>query len=399
MASRFDLERDIQFDTRVVSAVFDEQAGVWSVTTDGGEVVEAQFMIMATGCLSMVNYPEIPGIDSFAGQTVHTGQWPADGVDLAGKRVGIIGTGSSSVQATPVIAAEAAELVVFQRTAQYAVPARNRPVTPADVAEIKADYAGFRARNKLEWSAQARKMPRGGPSALAVDKEERDRIYEERWQYGGFPFFGSFDDLLRSRAANDTAAEFVRRKIRATVEDPAVAELLCPDYIIACKRPVLDTGYFQTFNRSNVRLVDIKANPIEAITPAGVQLGAGAEVDLDVIVFATGFDSMTGALLAIDIRGRDGIALGEAWSAGPRNYLGLTVAGFPNLFTITGPGSPSVLTNMVVAIEQHIEWVAECLTHVRERGLRRIEADVGLDMVDWIRRTRSCTVCQRGSAR
>ena len=296
---------------------------------------------------------------------------------LVQEHVLVGGVVALEVQATPVIASQAAELVVFQRTAQYSIPARNRPVDPAVVAAIKADYAGFRARNRMEWSAQLSHVPRRDVSALAVDPEERERVYEERWQLGGFPFLGSFNDLLRRRAANDTAAEFVRRKIRATVEDPEVAELLCPDYLIACKRPVLDSGYFETFNRSNVRLVDIKSNPIESITPVGVQLVDGSEVELDVIVFATGFDGMTGALLAIDIRGRDGTSLQEAWAAGPRNYLGLTVAGFPNMFTITGPGSPSVLTNMVVAIEQHIEWVADCMAYLRERDLSCIEADGG----------------------
>jgi cyclohexanone monooxygenase len=321
-------------------------------------------------------------MDSFEGMTIHTGTWPHEKIDFTGKRVGIIGTGSSAVQSTPMIAQEAEQLYVFQRTAQYAVPAHNRPVDPEFVAEIKADYAGFRERNRLEPSAQLSHMPGNDVSALEVGEEERNSEYEKRWEIGGFQFFGSFNDILINQEANDTAAEFVRNKIRSIVEDPEVAELLCPPHTIACKRAVIDSGYFETFNRPNVTLVDIKSAPIEKITPTGIKT-ADAEYDLDYIIFATGFDAMTGTLLKIDIEGRGGLTLREKWEAGPRNYLGLSVPGFPNLFTVTGPGSPSVLTNMVVAIEQHVDWITRCIEDMKAKGVEHIEATVDAEN-EWV---------------
>ncbi len=382
VVDRFDLRPDIDFDTRVDEASFDESVGRWRVRTDDGVELSAQFLIMATGCLSTPSIPRIKGIDTFAGPMHHTGRWPRDGVDLVDRRVGIIGTASSGVQTIPVIAEQAARLVVFQRTAQYAIPARNRPVDPRAVAEIKADYAGFRARNRLEVSAQLSNVPSNDVSALDVDPVEREREYQARWETGGFQFFGSFNDLMSNQEANETAAEFVRAKIRAKVSDPQVADLLCPQHTLACKRPVLDSGYFETFNRSNVLLVDIGSSPIEEITPSGLRTTT-TEYDLDCIIFATGFDAMTGTLLKIGIQGRDGLTLREKWSAGPLNYLGLTVAGFPNLFAITGPGSPSVLTNMVVAIEQHVEWITDCIEYMREQGHRRIEATAAAEK-EWV---------------
>ncbi len=373
VADRFELRSDISFNTRVEAATFDESDGRWRVRCDDGVELSAQFLVMGTGCLSSPNTPQIEGTDSFDGPVYHTGRWPHEGVDFTGKRVGVIGTGSSGVQSIPVIAKEAKELFVFQRTAQFAVPARNRPVDADMVAKIKADYAGFRARNRLEPSGQLSQYPGNDVSALAVDAAERKRVYDERWEDGGFPFFGSFNDIIMNQEANDTTAEFVRGKIRSIVKDPKVAELLCPAHTIACKRAILDSEYFETYNRSNVELVDIQAAPIEAITPSGIRT-TEAEYDLDCIVFATGFDAMTGTLLKIDIRGRGGLTLREKWSAGPRNYLGLSVPGFPNFFTITGPGSPSVLTNMVVAIEQHVEWLTDCIAYMREHDHRHIEA-------------------------
>ena len=373
VVERFDLRGDMLFNTRVEAATFDQSAGRWEVRTDDSTEFTAQFLIMATGCLSTPNFPRIEGKDSFAGPTYHTARWPHEGVDLTGQRVGIIGTGSSAVQSIPVIAKQAAKLVVFQRTAQYSVRAGNRAVDPKMVADIKADYAGFRARNRLQPSAQLSHIPGNDLSALVVDFEERQRIYCERWELGGFSFFGSFNDILLNQQANDTAAEFVRTKIREIVRDPEVAELLCLQHTIACKRPVLDSGYFETFNRSNVQLVDINACPIGEITANAVRTKS-ASYELDCIIFATGFDAMTGTLLKIDIRGRDGLSLREKWSVGPRNYLGLSVPGFPNMFTITGPGSPSVLTNMVVAIEQHVDWISDCIDFMREHGDRCLEA-------------------------
>jgi cyclohexanone monooxygenase len=373
VADRFELRTDISFDTKVVGARFDELAGRWRVRTDDGAELRSQFLVMGTGCLSSPNTPHIDGTESFDGPIYHTGKWPHARVDFTGKRVGIIGTGSSGVQSIPVIAKEAGELFVFQRAPQYAIPARNGPVDREAVAEIKADYAGFRARNRLEPSAQLSHYPSNDVSALEVDAAERERTYEERWKVGGFPFYGAFNDIIINQEANDTAAEFVRGKIRSIVTDPEVAELLCPPHTIACKRAIIDTGYFETYNRSNVHLVDLQSAPIEAITPGGIRT-SDAKYDLDCIVFATGFDAMTGTLLKMDIQGRGGVTLREKWAAGPRNYLGLSVPGFPNFFTVTGPGSPSVLTNMVVAIEQHVEWITDCIEFMRDHGHGFIEA-------------------------
>ncbi len=373
VADRFELRTDISFDTSVESAIFNEESGRWIITTDTDKTLSAQFLVMGTGCLSTPNDPSIPGMDSFEGESYFTARWPQEGVDFTGKKVGIVGTGSSGVQSIPVIAKQAEELTVFQRTPQYCVPARNHPVDPEFVAEIKSDYAGFRERNRLTPSGQLSHYPGNEFSALGVDEEERNRIYEERWEDGGFPFYGAFNDIVMDEDANKTAADFVRGKIRSIVKDPKVADLLCPDNTIACKRAILDTNYFETYNRSNINLIDIQAHPIEEINTTGIRTAEG-QYDVDCIVYATGFDAMTGTLLKIDIRGREGLTLKEKWTGGPRNYLGLSVPGFPNLFTITGPGSPSVLTNMVVAIEQHVEWIADCIKYLNENGHKNIEA-------------------------
>jgi len=370
VADRFDLRRDIQLDTRVCTARWSETARRWEVDADR-QTLTARFLIMATGCLSSANVPDFPGRASFAGETYHTGHWPHGGVDFTGKRVAVIGTGSSAIQSIPLIAEQAAHLTVFQRTPSYSIPARNAPLDPDAVRAVKADYAAFRRRNAaLPFGAS---FPLHPVLAAQVDAAERDRVYESRWQIGGLGFITAFGDLLLDRRANQTAAEFVREKIREIVRDPAVAEKLSPKQLIGCKRLCVDTGYYATFNRGNVSLVDVSETPIEAITQRGVRV-AGAEYEVDAIVFATGFDAMTGALLAVDIRGTGGLALREKWAAGPRTYLGLGTAGFPNLFLITGPGSPSVLANMVPAVEQHADWIAECLAHLRERGIARIEA-------------------------
>ncbi len=373
VAERFHLRPDISFSTRVDAAVFDEATKRWRVQTDDGAVLSAQFLIMATGCLSAPNMPSIDGMETFSGPIYHTARWPHEEVDFSGLRVGIIGTGSSGVQAIPVVARQAEHLTVFQRSAQWSVPARNRPADPDLTAEIKADYAGFRARNRLQSDAQLSHIPANDFSAMSVSEEERQRIFEDGWQMGGFPFYRSFNDITLNPESNKAAADFVRAKIREIVKDPKVAQMLIPAYTIACKRPVLDSGYFETYNRSNVLLVDISAAPIQAITPSGIRT-AEADYELDIIIFATGFDAMTGALLRIDIQGRNGLTLREKWAAGPVNYLGLGVSGFPNLFTITGPGSPSVLTNMVVAIEHHVEWVADCINYMVEHNHPCIEA-------------------------
>jgi cyclohexanone monooxygenase len=372
VADRFDLRRDIQFDTRVTSAVFDAAAARWTVETDRGDRVEARFCIMATGCLSDAQVPDFPGFGDFAGTWYHTGRWPHAGVDFTGRRVGIIGTGSSAIQSIPIIAGQARHLYVFQRTPNYSMPAHNAPLDPEYERRVKAGYADF--RRQARESRVGFVTERSGDSALAVPAAEREREFEKRWRRGGLGFSAAYTDLLTSPEANDTAADFFRAKIRAIVKDPAVADLLCPKtYPLGTKRLCVDTGYYATFNRDNVTLVDVSRAPIERITPAGVRTG-GVEYAVDDLVFATGFDAMTGALLNIDIRGREGGRLQDAWAEGPRTYLGLTVAGFPNLFMITGPGSPSVLSNMIVSIEQHVDWIADCLVYLRDRGLATIEA-------------------------
>ena len=382
VAERFDLGRDIVFDTRVTSARFDDAAAFWDVETDTGRTVSARHCILATGCLSSANLPDFEGRDSFQGETYHTGRWPHEGVDFTGKRVGIIGTGSSAIQAIPVIAQQAEHLTVFQRTPNYSIPARNAPIDPNLVQEIKAEYPAFRERNYREPAGFGSKIPKNDQAALEDAEESRARNFAKRWERGGFGFLSAYNDLIVNRDANDTAAGFVRERIRETVADPATAELLCPDNVIGCKRPCLDTGYFETYNRPNVELVDVRANPIERITREGIVV-AGREHAVDCIVFATGFDAMTGAMLSIDIRGRQGRTLTDKWAAGPVTYLGLTTSGFPNLFMISGPGSPSVLTNMIVSIEQHVEWIADCMGHLRDEGLAAIEATPAAED-DWV---------------
>ena len=370
VADRFDLRRDIQFDTRVGAASFDETAGRWHIKTGNGGEFTARYCIMATGCLSSANMPKLGGLETFQGRRYHTGHWPHERVDFTGLRVGVIGTGSSAIQSIPIIAQQAEHLYVFQRTPNYAVPARNAPLEPRVQQAIKADYAGLRQRAKT--MRNGIQFPVNEASALEATEAERQREYEARWERGGLSFLGSFADLLVDRQANDTAAEFVRAKIRDAVHDPAVATALSPRNTFGCKRLCIDTGYYQTFNRANVTLIDVNRAPIDGVTRDGLVVGANT-YQLDAIVFATGFDAMTGALRKIDIRGRAGASLNEKWAEGPRTYLGVAIAGFPNLFTITGPGSPSVLTNMLPSIEQHVEWIADCMLHARERGRGGIE--------------------------
>jgi cation diffusion facilitator CzcD-associated flavoprotein CzcO len=372
VADRFDLRRSIRFGTRVTAAEYDDAANLWRVTTQQGERLTAKFLITAVGCLSTANVPKIPGLESFRGRWVHTGEWPHEGVDFTGKRVGQIGTGSTGIQSAPVIAETAGHLTVFQRTANYSVPARNAPLTPEFKHYVKENFSEIQRLmngnpNGHGWVIEDR-------SVFDVSPERRLALYEAAWRKGGLRFRATFRDLVVNKAANDTAAEFIRNKIREIVKDPVKAAILSDfDHPYAAKRPPIDTDYYETFNRENVALVDLRATPIETITPSGIRTSK-AEYPVDIIVFATGFDALTGPLLRIDVRGRDGLALADVWRAGPRNYLGLQVAGFPNLFTITGPGSPSVLCNMPVAIEQHVEWITECIAHMRAERLERIEA-------------------------
>jgi cyclohexanone monooxygenase len=374
VADRFDLRRDIQFNTRVTAAGFDEAAERWTVRTDRGDIVTARFCVMATGCLSTAKVPDFLGIETFRGKTFHTGAWPHEGVDFSGQDVGVVGTGSSGIQAIPVIARQARYLTVFQRTPNYSVPAQNRPMTPEYQRVWKENYPERRRRAMAVRNAILYAL--NDKSALDASEEERHREYEARWEAGGIPFMAAFNDLILNRQANDTAAEFVRAKIRSIVRDPAVADLLTPkDYPIGTKRICVDTDYFDTFNRNNVTLVDVRNVPIEAIMPDGLRT-RDASYRLDSIVFATGFDAMTGTLLEMEIIGRGGRSLREKWVAGPLTYLGLMTAGFPNMFMITGPGSPSVLTNMIVSIEQHVDWIAACLVQLRSRNVATIEATV-----------------------
>jgi cyclohexanone monooxygenase len=372
VADRFDLRRDIQFETRVTAAHFDEATTRWIIRTDGGERVAARFCIMATGCLSTTQVPDFAGLDTFAGRWYHTGHWPHAGVDFTGQRVGVIGTGASGIQSIPIIAQQAAHLFVFQRTPNFTIPAWNAPLNPDDERSLKANYAERRRKNRESRAGFV--VPVNDTPALAATPEERQRAYESRWARGGFGFTSAFADIGTNREANETAAAFVRDKIRAIVHDPAVAEALSPkDHPIGTKRLPLDTDYYETYNRANVTLVNVRTDPIETITPTGLRTRDAAYA-LDSIVFATGFDAMTGTLLAIDIRGRGGCTLKGKWAEGPRTYLGIATAGFPNLFLITGPGSPSVLSNMLVSIEQHVDWVTDCLAYLRAHAFTGIEA-------------------------
>jgi cyclohexanone monooxygenase len=382
VADTLDLKRDIRFETSVTSAIWDEEAERWRVETDRGDRVFARWVVMATGCLSTAKLPEIPGIEGFRGRTYHTGHWPHEGVDFTGQRVAVIGTGSSAIQVIPVIAEQAARLTVFQRTANFSIPSRNMPMDESYESLWKSDYANRRAQARALRTGILYSINSSG--ALEVSDEDRRAEYERRWAAGGTAFMGAFSDLITSQESNDTAAEFVREQIRAIVKDPATAEALAPkDHPIGTKRICVDTDYYQTFNRPNVALVNVRANPIAAITPEGVRLTDGTVHEVDSIVFATGFDAMTGALARIDIRGVDGEVLTEKWEAGPRTYLGLCTAGFPNMFMITGPGSPSVLSNMIVSIEQHVDWTVDCLSRMRARGLTRIEPTQAAED-DWV---------------
>ena len=374
VADRFDLRRDITFSTRVTAATFDEARKLWAVETDAGETLTAQFCVMATGCLSTPNRPQIPGLDDFAGPVYQTGLWPHEGVDFTGRRVAVIGTGSSAIQSIPVIARQAARLTVFQRTANYVAPAANHPMSAEYEASFKTHYRE-RRREMLQgyFGAIAHGHPSSAPS-MSVSEAERTALYEEGWRQGGLGILGSFPDLLFDRHGNETLAEFVRGKIREKVADPEVAELLCPnDHPVGSKRMCIDTGYFETFNRDNVELVDLKSEPIARITEHGIAT-ARREFTVDAIVLATGFDAMTGTLAKIAIAGRGGRTLAEEWRDGPHAYLGLMVEGFPNLFLVTGPSSPSVLSNMSVSIEQHVGWIGECIGALDARGAATIEA-------------------------
>ncbi len=374
VAQRFDLKRDIRFNTTVSAAHYDEASAQWRVSTACGQTLHARFCVMATGCLSATRLPAIAGLESYRGRTLHTGEWPHDPVDFTAQRVGVIGTGSSGIQAIPMLAQQAAALTVFQRTPNFSIPARNAAMDDEYERSWKDRYAELRQRARTD-TTSGTLYERSARKACEVPAPERQSEYERRWQTGGVNFMHSFNDLMLDERSNITAADFVRAQIRATVHEPAVADALAPkDHPIGAKRICIDTDYFASYNRPNVRLVDLRATPIERFTATGLQTSA-AHHELDAVVFATGYDAMTGALLKIDISGSQGQTLAQAWQGGPRSYLGLMVAGFPNLFTLTGPGSPSVLANMIFAIEQHVDWIGDCLAWLRQQGHASIEAE------------------------
>lgn len=374
VADRYQLRPDLQFNTQVLSATYDDARHLWTIATNDGNAVSARYFIMATGTLSVANKPKFAGLDSFKGRVFYTSDWPHEGVDFSGRRVALIGTGSSGIQSTPHIAEQAARLTVFQRTPNFSVPARNRPLTDDERNATKARYGEL--RNFTYQQPFATQFHLNDVSALSVSAEERRRVYEERWNgLGGLHFMAAFNDLMFNGEANKTVAEFIVDKIHAIVKDPKKAEILAPrNGVVGCKRLCSDTGYFETFNRDNVDLVDVSRSPIEEVTETGIRVD-GIDYPVDDIVFATGFDAMTGALLGVDIRGRSGLSLREKWAAGPRTYLGLQTVGFPNLFMVTGPGSPSVLSNMMVSIDQHVNLISDTIRYLDSREVLSMEPE------------------------
>ena len=374
VADRFDLKKDIEFNIEVKTSLFDENLKRWKITTNSGEEINAQYFIMATGCISTTQIPNIKGLSDYVGNTFHTGNWPHEEVDFSGQSIAVIGTGSSGIQSIPVLAKQAKKLTVFQRTPNYSIPSQNEPMTKKYERSWKDVYS--ERRKEMRYSAHGSLKDLNDVPALSVDEDQRQELYTKRWAIGGTGFLGSFNDLLTNADANYTAAEYVRQQIKRVVKDKETAEILCPrSYPIGTKRICIDTGYFETYNRENVKLVDISKKPIQRLVTDGIivddQLYA-----FDSIIFATGFDAMTGSIFNVDIKGRDGLALKEKWDAGPKTYLGLMSASFPNLFMITGPGSPSVKSNMIMSIEQHVDLVIETLLSMRRKGLSVVEPEL-----------------------
>ena len=374
VADRFNLKKDIEFNIEVKASWFDENLKTWKITTNTGEKINAQYFIMATGCISTTQIPNIKGLSDYVGNTFHTGNWPHEEVDFSGQSIAVIGTGSSGIQSIPVLAKQAKKLTVFQRTPNYSIPSQNEPMTKKYERSWKDVYS--ERRKEMRYSAHGSLKDLNDVPALSVDEDQRQELYTKRWAIGGTGFLGSFNDLLTNADANYTAAEYVRQQIKRVVKDKETAEILCPrSYPIGTKRICIDTGYFETYNRENVKLVDISKKPIQRLVTDGIivddQLYA-----FDSIIFATGFDAMTGSIFNVDIKGRDGLALKEKWNAGPKTYLGLMSASFPNLFMITGPGSPSVKSNMIMSIEQHVDLVIETLLSMRRKGLSVVEPEL-----------------------
>ena len=407
VTERFDLRKDIEFNQRVATAHYDDGANEWEVRTEQGRSVRGRFCIMATGCLSVPQLPDIAGVEDFAGERYQASLWPPQGVDFSGKTVGIIGTGSSGIQAIPVIAEQAAHLHVFQRTPNFSVPAANAPLDGSWVEPFKQNYRDHRRFHKLGLSSgfgdlDIEPVERApvAETAEGMSDEEVAALLEPYWQRGGAFFLSAFADTMMNPETNRKVADYVRNKIRKSVRDPEVAETLCPtDHPIGTKRICVDTGYYEAYNRDNVSLVDVRKDQIETITAQGLRT-ANAQYEFDVLVLATGFDAMTGALLGMDIQGRAGQKLADKWRAGPRSYLGIGVEGFPNLLTITGPGSPSVLSNMLVSIEQHVDWMVACLEHMREKGLSTVEPDPAAEdqWVDHVNEVANATLFPQGGS-
>ncbi|CAF3710526.1 unnamed protein product [Rotaria sordida] len=381
VADKFDLRKNIELETQVNAAIFDETHSRWEIQTSRGDRILAKFCVMATGCLSASRIPSINGLETFKGHYYHTGRWPQTDVNFSGRRVAVFGTGSSGVQIIPIIAKQAKHLFVFQRTATFTVPARNKPLEPEYEQWWKSNYAEHR-KQMLETITGCLALDMKSCSAMSVTPDERLQEYEKQWQKGSLNFLGSFNDLVFNQEANHTAAEFLRSKIREIVEDPTVAEKLVPHgFPLGAKRLSLDTNYFETFNHDNVTLVDLQQAPIDEITPTGIRIG-NKNYELDDIVFATGFDAFTGALFKIDIRGRAGKTLRDKWADGPCTYLGLMTSDFPNLFIMTGLGSPTVFANAALCIEQNVDWITNCLVYLRTNHYETIEPNTEAEN-DW----------------
>ena len=383
IAKRHDLKRDMQFNTKVTGAEFDEKTNLCTVPNDNGDAVTARYLITTDCTLTTTNMPKFTGLENFKGKWYHTSRFPHTGVDFTGKRVGVVGTGATAVQAIPEIAQQAKQLTVFQRTANYCVPARNGKVDPEVTKARKADYENIIKRTRESFFGQEHYFIM--KSALEATPEEREAEFDKKWDAGGFAFWlANYQDMFFVEEANELCADYIRRKIRKTVIDQSIADRLMPKgHHYGCKRQPLDTNYYETFNKPNVKLVDATMDgAIDEITERGIRAG-GKEYEFDIIVFATGFDAMTGPLKALNLKGRNGLTLDKVWADGPHSYLGVSVAGFPNLFTLTGPQSPSVLTNMPVAIEQHVEWVADCIEHMEKTGKKSIEA-TSKAQEDWV---------------
>ena len=384
-AERFDLKKDIQFETWVTDARYDEAAQRWTIETSTGETASAQFLVCAVGALFVANRPEYPGIDDFAGECYHTGRWPHEKVSFEGKRVGVIGTGSSGIQAIPEIAKEAEHVTVFQRTPQYSLPARNRPLTEEELTRYREDWDDLRMSmcKRGGWPFKTTRR-----RAADHTPEERRALYEQLWEKGGIHLIiDSFVGVVVDKDLNDEVSEFVRDKMREIVRDPDTADKLMPDYYIGTKRMILDNGYFETYNRDNVSLVDLRADPIVEFTPTSVRTQHG-EHAIDILVLATGFDAVSGSMLNLNPKGRAGLSLKQKWDNRFDNYLGSTIAGFPNLFMIHGPGAPGVFFTMPLGGERTAAWIADCIGHVRDKALGAVEATEEAE-ADWDREINS----------